>query len=101
MDRGQEVLLAEGLDEIAEDAGLDGPGDELLLAVRRQHHDRDRSLFEDPAGRFDPVQARHLHVENGHVRLLGARELDRLLAVARLGADLEPRPLEQVLAGRA
>ena len=95
MDRRQQVLLAERLDEVAEDAGLDGPRDELVLAVGRQHHDRDRPLVEDPAGRLDPVQARHLDVEDRHVRLLRARELDRLLAVARLGADLEPRSFEQ------
>src|SRR5436309_2249803 len=32
---------------------------------------------------------RHLHVHDREVGLLGARERDRLLAVARLGADVE------------
>ena len=46
-DRRDEVLLAERLDEVAEDAGLDRARDELLLAVGGQHHDRDRPLVED------------------------------------------------------
>ena len=95
MNRGKQVLLPKRLDEVAEDAGFDGPGNELFLTVRGQHDDRNRPLVQDPAGRFDPVQARHLHVEHGHVRLLGASELDRLLAVASLRADLEPRPFQQ------
>ena len=69
--------------------------DELVLAVGGQHHDRDRALVEDPAGRLDPVQLRHLHVEDGHVGPLRAGKRYRLFAVAGLGADLEPGALEQ------
>ena len=97
MDRRQQVLLAERLHEIAEDAGLGRPRDELLLPVRGQHHDRDRALVLDPPRRLDAVESRHLHVHDREVGLLGARELDRLLAVARLGAHLVPGTLEQVL----
>ena len=66
---GQQVRLAERLDEIAEDARLDRAGDELLLAVGGEHHDRDRPLGEDAAGGLDPVEPRHLHVEDGEVGL--------------------------------
>ena len=96
VDRGQQVLLAERLDEVAEDTGLDRARDELVLAVRGQHHDRDRPLVENPPRRLDPVEPRHLHVEHSEVRLLGARELDRLEPVASLSADLEPGAFEQL-----
>ena len=97
MDRGQQVLFAERLHEIAEDAGLDGARHELVLSVRREHHDRDRSLVQDPPRGLDAVEARHLHVHDREIGLLRAGELDRLLAVARLGANLEACALEQVL----
>ena len=95
-DRGHEVLLAERLHEVAEDARLDRAGDELLLAVGGQHHDRDRPLVEDPLRRLDPVELRHLHVHDRELRLVLAGERDRLLAVARLGDDLVAGALEQV-----
>ena len=95
-DRREEVLLAKRLHEIAEDAGLDRARDELLLPVRREHHDRDRPLLEDPPRRLDPVELRHLHVEHREVGLFRARELDRLLAVLGLGAHVEARALEQL-----
>ena len=87
-DRREQVGLAERLDQVAEHAGLDRARDELLLAVRGQHHDRDRALVEDPPRRLDPVELRHLHVEDREVGLLAPGELDRLLAVSRLGAHL-------------
>ena len=96
-DRRQQVGLAERLHEVAEDAGLDRARDELALAVGGHHHDRDRPLVEDAARRLDPVEPRHLHVEERDVGLGLARELDGLLAVARLGADLEAGRLEQAL----
>ena len=48
-DRGHEVLLAERLDEVAEDAGLARARHDLGVAVRRQKHDRQLLLVEDPA----------------------------------------------------
>src|SRR5581483_911238 len=95
LDRGQQIALAERLDQVAEHARLDGARDELLLAIRGQHHDRDRPRVEDPSRRLDPVEARHLHVEHREIRLLRLRELDRLDPVLRLCADLEPGRLEQ------
>ena len=69
LDRGQQVGLAERLHEVAEDAGLDRSRHELALAVRGHHHDRDRPLVEDAPRGLDPVEARHLHVEERDVRL--------------------------------
>src|SRR5437899_293568 len=88
-DRREKILFAERLHEIAEHAGLDRARDELLLAVRREHHDWDGPLLEDSPRSLDPVELRHLHVEDCELRLLRARERDRLLAVLRLGAHLE------------
>ena len=45
----------------------------------------------DAPGGLDPVEPRHLDVEDGEIGLLAPGQLDRLLAVARLGADLEAR----------
>src|SRR6185436_2046529 len=84
------------LHQVSENAGLDGAGDELVLPVGGQHHDRDRALGEDPAGGLDPVEARHLHVEDGELGLRGLRQSDGFLAVSGLGADLVPRALENV-----
>ena len=95
LDRGDDVLLAKRLDEVAEDADLDRARDELVLAERRQHHDRDRPLLEDPPRGLDPVEPRHLDVHHREVRLELARKADGLLAVARLAHDLVPGPLEQ------
>src|SRR5207302_9559599 len=89
LDRGQQVDLAKGLHQITEHACFDGSPDELVLAVRREHDDRDRPLVEDPARRFDPVEARHLDVEDGQVGLVRPSELHCLDPVAGLADDVE------------
>src|SRR6266540_1551306 len=94
-DRREEVLLAERLDEIPEDAGLGCALHQLVLAVGGQHHDRDRTLVQDAPGRLDAVELGHLDVEDGDIRQLGAGEGDRLLPVTGLGADLEAGPLQE------
>ena len=96
LDRGQQVRLAKRLDEVAEDSGLDRARHELVLAVRREHHDRDRPLGDDPSRRLDAVELRHLHVHDREVGLEPKRERDRLLAVARLADDVHPRALQQL-----
>ena len=93
--RRQQILLAKGLDEVAEHTRFGGALDELVLPVGGQHHDRNRPLVEDPAGRLDPVELRHLDVEEGQIRPLRAREGHRLLPVARLRAHLETGVLQQ------
>jgi hypothetical protein len=93
--RREEVLLAERLDEIPEDAGLRRTLHELVLPVGGEHHDRDRALVEDSPGGLDPVELRHLDVQKGQVRALGAGQEDGFFAVAGLGADLETGVLEQ------
>ena len=97
--RGQQVLLAERLDQIAEHPGLDRARNKLVLPVRREHHDRNRPLVQDPPGGFDPVEPRHLHVHDREIGLVPPGKLHRLLTVARLRANLEPgasKHLDQV-----
>ncbi len=101
LDRREQVGLAERLHEVAEDTGLDRAGHELPLPVGRHHHDRDRALVEDPPRRLDPVEVRHLDVEERDVGMRLGREPNGLLAVTRLRADLEAGALEKPLAGRA
>ena len=71
-DRRQQVVLAERLREVAEDAGVRCARHEAPLGERTHDHDRDRPLVEHPARRFDAVEPRHLHVEHREVGLLGA-----------------------------
>jgi len=97
LDGRQEVGLAERLDEVAENTRLDRTRDELVLAVGSQHHNRNGALSEDPAGRFDAVEARHLDVQDREIGRLAPRELHRLLAVLRRSTDHEPRRLEDLL----
>ena len=99
--RRDQILFAERLDEVAEDAGLDRAGDELILPVGGEHDDRDRALLEDPPGRLDAVEVGHLHVQHGEVGLVLAGERHRLFAVAGLGDDLVAGALEQAREGRA
>src|SRR6185437_7897109 len=82
--------------EVAEDAGLDRPRDELVLAVGGQHHDRNRALVQDPTGCFDAVHPRHLHVEHSEIRLLAPSQLHGLEPVLRLRADVETGTFEQL-----
>ena len=93
--RREEVLLTERLDEVPEDAGLRRTLHELVLPVGGEHHDRDRALVEDAPGGLDPVELRHLDVQKGEVRALGAGQEDGFFAVAGLGADLETGVLQQ------
>ncbi len=93
--RREKILFAERLDEVPEDTRLGRTLDELFLAVSGQHHDRDRPLVENAPGRLDPVQLRHLDIQKCEVRALGAGQQNGFLAVAGLGADLEPGMLEQ------
>src|SRR4029079_6260275 len=51
---------------------------------------------ENAPPRLDTVEPWHLDVEDRELRRLRLREGDRLLAVARLGADLVPGALENV-----
>ena len=95
LDRRQQVGLAERLDEVAEDAGLD-------RARRRAPPGRTRSASRSgsaaPRGSASPPRSRRAAASSrrGSPRPAArTRQLDRLDAVAGLGADLVPGALEQ------
>ena len=97
LDRRQQVLLAERLHEVAEHARLDRARDQLVLAVRGQHHDRDRPLVQDPRAR--PRSRRAAASSRPGPR--GRARSERASSTAsspslRLGADLEAGALEQL-----
>ena len=89
------ILWLTWKDRAHPEAGMD-----VLRRIRGGDEDDGRGLeprmVVDQRRRLETVHARHLHVEHGEVGLLRARELERLLAVARLRADLEAGPLEHL-----
>jgi hypothetical protein len=90
LDGGCEVGLGEGLDQVGHRPGVARPLDQLALGEGRQHHHRCDPLAGDPLRRGDPVEHRHLDVEDDQVgtQLLG--ELDGLLAVTGLAHHVVP-----------
>ena len=83
----QQVQRRERLGEEQVGAGAAGPALRLLVAVAGEHHDRrvgGRGLGPQPPAGLDPVQARHVDVQEDDRRPHLAGALDRLLAVAGL-----------------
>src|SRR5699024_7957717 len=65
-------------------------GEEVVVPVEGgQDEHPPEVLRDDLAGRGDPVQHRHLDVHDDDVGRRGARQLERLLPVARLTDDLD------------
>ena len=87
--RRDDVRLGKRLHEIRKRSGGDCAFHRAPIGVRGQHQDRQRLLGVDPASRLDSVEAWHADVEDRRVRALLACERDRLVPVARLGADVE------------
>ena len=81
------------LDVLQQEAARAGPHrriDVLVEVERRQYQDAcPRSGFDEPPCRLDPVEVRHAHVHEDHVRVELPRQLDPLLAVRRLADELE------------
>ena len=78
------------LQQVAVGARLDGLVEVVLLVADRQHQDLGaRADVPDLPGRLDAVDPRHAHVHEDHVgrQFLGLG--DGLLAVVRLGDDLD------------
>ena len=69
-DGREEIHRADRFDQIAEDPGVLGLVDDILLAVCRKQQDRCQAFVADHAGRMDAVQAGHLDVQEDDVRLL-------------------------------
>ena len=62
-DGREEVDRTDRFDQVAQDAGVLGLVDDILLAVRREQQDRCQPFVADHAGRVDAVQAGHLDVQ--------------------------------------
>ena len=87
---GTRSRLGERLDQVGHRAGVAGPLDQLALAERGQDHDRRDPLAGDLLGRGDPVEDRHLDVEDDQVRPVLLGELDGGRPVAGLADDVVP-----------
>src|SRR5712691_3005775 len=93
----QSVREAVGISVLEEITG--SPGSKRVEEVRiapgdGQHHDRRLgNLLRDRLGRLDAA-ARHLDVDQTDIRPLPYSRFDSRGAVHRLGANLEPAPLE-------
>ena len=84
--RVRELLLAHGLEQVADRLGLECFDGVLVVGGREDHG---RRIFErvDVARDLDAGKARHAHVEQHHVRAQLAAAAQRFLAVAGLGDD--------------
>ena len=103
-DRGDQLVMAEGLDQVLAGAGLHGAAQVVALALdRHDDHRRGRQLLSEPLGELDPVHDRHVHVGEDDVGQQPVRLLEALLAVAGSADDLdvlfEPEQLAQVVPG--
>src|SRR5882724_8173637 len=94
--RGEELAHRAVLDQVAGGAGAHDRQDVLLLLVDREGELADlRQLLVDAAYRLEARQARHGEVDHRHLRPRGARLLDRLQAVRRLGHHLALAALDE------
>lgn len=90
LDGKHHVALAERLHEVRHRPGIPGPLHEVALRERGEHQDRRDGLLRDLLGGGDPVEDRHLHIEDDQVRLVLPGQLDRLLPVSGLTDDRVP-----------
>ena len=67
LDRRHEVADRERLHEVGHRTRVAGPLDEVTLAEGGQHQDRSHPGRDDALGGRDPVEDRHLHVEDDEV----------------------------------
>ena len=85
--------LGERLADDRGDAGLHRLVDERA-GHARESDDRNITIGEDQPRRIDATEPGQAEVEQDHIGLVLAGELDRLDAVARVGADVESCGLE-------
>ena len=69
LDGRDQLAALEGLHQVGRHAGVAGVLDEVALAEGGEDEDGHLVLGRDPPGRLDPVQSRHLDVEDGQVGL--------------------------------
>src|SRR5690606_6036394 len=97
LDGRDELAALERLDQVGLGTGVTGLLDEVALAERREDEHRADALGRDLAGGGQPVEPRHLDVEDGDIGFELAHELHRLVAAAGLADDLVALLLEGLL----
>ncbi len=90
LDGRHQVVLGERLDQVRHRAGVTRPLDQLALTEGGEDDDRRDALLGDALGRGDPVQPRHLHVEDDQVGPVLLGQCDGSLAVGGLPDDVVP-----------
>ena len=90
LDGGNQVALRERLDEIGHRAGVAGPLDEVTLREGGQDHHGCDALAGDLLGCGDPVENRHLHVQDHQVGSQALGQLDGPGTVGGLPDDVVP-----------
>ena len=94
LERQIEALRVHWLQEIVD--GVDRERvNRVLVEGRDEDELRQRLRLHESPGDFEPVQPRHLHVEEEQVRLQFAAEAQRLHAVGRLRDDLDAAGLAE------
>src|SRR3954451_13046979 len=88
LDRGHEVGLGEGLDEVGHGAGLTCALDQLALGEGGEDDDGGDPFRGDALGRRDAVEDGHLDVEDDEIGDMLDGETDGGLAVSGLTDDL-------------
>ena len=101
-DRGDQLVVAERLDQVLARASLHRAAEVVALALdRHDDHGRGGQLLSEPLGELDPIHDRHVHVGEHDVGQQPVRFLESLLAVAGGADDLdvlfEPEQLAQVV----
>lgn len=84
---GDHITLAERLHQIRHRPGVPRPLHQITLGERGQHQNRRDGLLRDLLGGGDPVQDRHLHIEDHQIRPVLPGQLDGLLTVTGLADD--------------
>ena len=101
-DRGDQLVVAERLDEVLARSRLHRAAQVVALALHRHDdHGRGGQLLSQTLGELDPIHDRHVHVGEHDVGKQPVRFLESLLAVAGGADDLdvlfEPEQLAQVV----
>ena len=101
-DRRDQLVVAEGLDQVLARPRLHRAAEVVALALdRHDDHRRRRQLLSEPLGELDPIHDRHVHVGEHDVGQQPVRLFEALLAIARGADDLdvlfEPEQLAQVV----
>ena len=89
----REALTTDGLEDVVERVNLERR--ERVLVVRRHEHDCGHLRRSDLANHLEPVELRHLDVEEHEVRRQATNLIDGRTTVATLADDVDVAALPQ------